>query len=257
MRSPLLLILVLFIFIVGCGSDDEVLVCEPTPSTLTTVDLIFKAQFGSEPLVFNTTTYDYEGMGMTISKFDFYISDVSLFKNIGGATEQTDILDIEFVDFTQNNNLVTLELTEVPLGSYDGIVFSIGVPSDLNGQQPGDFSVTHPLGIINVGHHWAAWDSYIFSKIEGRLDTTGNQDFTNFSYHPGTNELFSGPIEKNASIELIANNSNTINFEVDLENIFINGGSLDIQSFPDSHNPDEATGAIHVMDNFPSAISIN
>ncbi len=256
MKQFLLLIPVCFLLLMTSCGDDTAILPEPEVAD---VSLTFKTMFGDNELDFNTTVYDYEGMEMTISKFDFFISNVALYKNVEGALdpEQTELFEIDFLDFTQNNNSVTIESLNVPVGEYDGIVFSIGVPSDLNAQQPGDFSVTHPLGITNVGHHWAAWDSYIFSKVEGRLDTSGNQDYVNFSYHPGTDALFSNKIEKGISINLVAGQQKTINFEIDLENIFVSGGALDIEMYPDSHSPDESTGAEHVMDNFPSSISVN
>lgn len=254
MRIPFLVSLVAIFCIMGCGSDDDLIVC--TPPGATDLRLNFKANFGDGELDFNTTEYDYQGMVMTVSKFDFYISNISLFNNIDGVIEKTELFEIEFIDFTQNNNSVTIQAGSVPLGTYDGIVFSIGVPSDLNSQIPGDFSTTHPLGFTNLSHHWEDWNSYIFAKIEGRLDTSGNQDYQNFSYHTGGDEQFRADIEKDIALDLELGVIKTINFEVDLENIFLNGGALDIQAYPDSHNLGELTAATHVMDNFQSSISV-
>lgn len=235
----------------SCGDDTQVL---PEPE-VTDINLTFKAMFGDNELDFNTTTYDYEGMDMTVSKFDFFISNVALYKNVDGVIEQTELFEIDFIDFTQNNNSVAILTEEVPIGEYDGIIFSLGVPSDLNAQSVQDFSSTHPLGITNVSHYWADWNSYIFAKIEGRLDT--NPDFVNFAYHTGSDDFFRGNIEKGLSIDLEQGVEKTINFEIDLQKIFLHGGALDIPTYPNSHSLDEATAATHVMDNFTSAIKLD
>ena len=254
MKQLLYLIPLCLLFLVtSCGDDTSVL---PEPE-VTNVNLSFKAMFGNSDLDFNTTTYNYEGMDMTVSKFDFYISNVALFQNVDGIIEETELFEIDFVDFTQNNNQVTIETADVPVGAYDGILFSIGVPSDFNAQIPGDFSSTHPLGITNLSHYWEDWDSYIFTKIEGRLDASGNMDYQNFVYHTGGDGQFRGDLEKSLSIDLALGVTKTINFEIDLENIFLNGGALDILTYPNSHSLSELTAATHVMDNFQSSITVD
>ncbi len=237
----------------SCGDDTAVL---PEPE-VTDLNLTFRANFGDADLDFNTTSYDYEGMEMSISKFDFFISNVALYKNVDDNQEQTELFEIDFIDFTQNNNEVTILNQDLPVGEYDGIVFSIGVPSDLNSQIPGDFSSTHPLGFSNLSHYWADWNSYIFSKIEGRLMPAPGQDEVFFSYHTGSDDFFSGAIEKSLSLNLEVGVTKTINFEIDLQNIFLSGGALDIQTYPHSHSLSETTAATHVVNNYPNSITVN
>ena len=257
MKQLLLLIPICFLFLItSCGDDTTVL----PELEVGNVNLTFKAKFGAEEFDFNSTEYEYEGMEMNFSKFDFFISNVALYKNVdavGADPEKTELFEIDFIDLTQNNNAVSIEISDVPAGEYDGILFSIGVPSDLNAQEPGDFSVTHPLGLTNVSHYWADWNSYIFSKLEGRLDISGNEDYVFFSYHTGSDPLFTNTIEKSISVDLNGGASETINFEIDVQNIFLNSGALDIQTYPNSHSLSEITGAIHVMDNFGSSISVD
>jgi len=212
--------------------------------------------FGANELDFNTTVYDYQGMEMTFSKFDFYISNVALFRNVDGIREETELFEIEFVDLTQNSNSVSISTENIPVGEYDGVVFSIGVPSDLNSQIPADFSSTHPLGITGVSHYWEGWSSYIFMKTEGRLDTTGNDDNVSFSYHIGSDQFFNSSIEKNVSINLTSGSTQNVNFAFDLQNMLESGGALDIPTFPNSHSLSEITAATHVAGNIPSSITV-
>jgi len=240
------------ILFIGCDDDTGVLPQQDTGD----INLNFRAMFGADELDFNTTVYPYDGMEMTFSKFDFYISDVALFRNVDGIREETELFEIDFIDLTQNNNAVSIEAKDIPVGEYDGLVFSIGVPSDLNSQLPADFSSTHPLGFTADSHYWHGWSSYIFSKTEGRLDTSGNGDYVSFSYHIGSDAFFKGAIEKNLAINLEVGETQNINFEYDIQNLLENGGALDIVTFPNSHSLDEVTAATHVSNNIPSSITV-
>jgi len=252
MRNLLYLLPVCFlVLLTSCGDDTAVL---PEPES-TDMNITFRAMFGDQPLDFNSTMYDYEGMDMTISKFDFYISNVALYKNVDGVKQETELLEIDFIDLTQNNNEVTLQMDDIPVGEYDGLVFSIGVPSDLNSQIPGDFSSTHPLGLSNTSHYWEGWQSYIFSKLEGKLDT-GEPDPASFSYHTGSDDFYRS-IEKNFEINLKLGETESLEFDVDIQSLLLNGGALDIQAYPSTHNISETTAATHIVNNYLSSINLN
>ncbi|RME07922.1 MAG: hypothetical protein D6816_06130, partial [Bacteroidetes bacterium] len=82
----------------GCKDDDS------GPSA--TVNLNFLATYDGNPLVFQQT-YDYpDGHKLLIQKLDFYISNVALIDANGNKTE---LVDVDFLDFTENTSLAEAE----------------------------------------------------------------------------------------------------------------------------------------------------
>lgn len=252
MRKLLYLLPVCCLLIFTACDDDTSGLPEPD---VTDVTLNFKAMYGGQEVDFNTTAYDYNGSELTISKYDFYISQVSLFKNVESEKEKVELVEIDFINITDNNNSVTIQVDDILVGEYDGIAFSIGVPSDLNSQIPGDFSSTHPLGLTNLSHYWSGWGSYIFSKYEGKINP-GTDDEVSFSYHIGSDQFFTGPVYKNLGMTLELGQTENIDFEIDLQSMLMDIEPLDIPAFPNSHSLDNITAATHIHANISNSITV-
>ncbi len=241
---------VLFAFVAtqyACKDDDDIV----PASTTTEVALNFNAKYGADDLVLNST-YDYEGSGVKFSNLNFYISNVVLVK--ASDTDQTEILEIALIDFTtaDGNKVVA---RNVPTGTYSGLKINIGVPSDLNRLPPTDFATTHPLG--NDSQYWSAWDSYIFAKIEGAMDTLNAQIYDHgFLYHSGT-DAANKEISINRNLELTADATGVLEFDFDLKALFnMNGTPLNIKDNPIVHDPNNLTITLNLMNNFNNALSL-
>ncbi|MFQ5448031.1 MAG: MbnP family protein [Saprospiraceae bacterium] len=235
----------------------------------TTVNLHFKALYGGVPLVMNSQ-YQYPGDGGTqvmIQQFNFYISDIVLLDENGGETK---VLDVDFVDFTENTTAAEAETpatftrSKIPTGTYTGLRMGIGVPADKNKASANQLSPGNPLRDTYSSHFWTDWGSFIFLKSEGIYDydqdgvIENNGEDHPYGHHCGTNESHSS-VTFNQPIVLEENKAADLNFVVDLLKLYANDdGVLD---FGDSanlytHNPNDLTLAKKIMGNFHFALTL-
>ena len=118
------------------------------------------------------------------------VSDMTI-KN---APESVLLKDVELVDMSFDDadsalEGYTLTVDNLAARTYQGLSFGIGVPPALNSKRPADFASSHPLS--KTGYYWEPWSSFIFMKIEGRIDTIAPLDFeTAFAYHTGSDPLY-------------------------------------------------------------------
>ena len=239
------------------------------------ISLNFNANYDGELLLLEKE-YAYEGdMPIKFSQFNFYIANIVLLKQNGSEFEETELLEIDFVDFPYNINQETeaekgqtIQIGNIPVGEYDGIRIGFGVPTDLNRTKTNDYGSESPLSMAS--HYWDGWSSYIFSKIEGKADMNFNGEFeTNegegLTYHMGTDEVYTTrtlfgnfTLSENGTLELKLN--------VDLKKLFVmpnpdfdanNDGYLDIEEFESVHAEDRLVIAKQMMNNYSDAISLD
>lgn len=235
--------------------------CEPDKASVGKVDLVLKGKYNGNTLVLNTfqnpITYP-NGMPFYLQTLKFFITDIKLTKAGGEVVALPDVLLVDFARKHQNattavgGEVATLE--NLPLGSYSGISFGIGVEPVNNFKTPSQFSGSHPL--TDEDMYWSAWDSYIFAKVEGRVDTNSNGDFlenVGFLFHTGTNQLFR---TKTFTKDFVVTESGqfSINFILDARRIF-EGSGADILPVSSFHSPSDAT-LVKVADNLAAAISL-
>ncbi len=257
MKKLLFILLFAPVFFTACD-DDEVL--GPT----TTVNLNFKAVYDGKPLVSISDKYLYpDDKQVKFQAFNFYISDVVLIE--GETGDEAELVDIEFVDFSDNTTPVEAETPvsftkqRVPAGKYAGVRIGFGVPTDLNTATANQFGSGHPLRKTYNTHFWTDWESFIFMKIEGVYDKDGNGFDGNdpgFGHHPGTNEVYR-EVTLSRNIELKEGQPFNLNLVVDVRKLYeVNGDYLDLSNPANlyTHNPNDLTIAKYLMDNFSQAI---
>ena len=233
-------LIVLLVF--ACKEDDK-------EGTLT---LHFKAVYDGQPLQ-TFVTYPFDSpQQIQFTHLSMYVSDITLY----AGNSERNLRDIALVDLSFNSlqaadSGFTLVLENVPASSYDGILFGIGVPVDENAKKPADFPSSSPLSL--TGYYWLGWDSYIFMKTEGRLDTLGNSDFsTGYALHSGSDQLFrtmDGPVP--IVIEDGKNTDLTILFNY---NELLDG--VDIKSNPQNHTPQDTALIAKIVNNLPASIHL-
>lgn len=257
MRNACLLIALSIMLMSGSCKPDPA----ENPDPTTNVELNFKITYDGEPLVMGTE-YQYDGMGILFSRFNFYISEAVLMKGIDPNSDRTELIDIEYMNATDHNisienatDGVEFKLSEIPVGDYVGLKFGIGVPADMNRKSPQNFSDTHVLGINS--DYWADWSSYIFSQVDGRLDTDNDQSYTlGFAYHSGTDDLYKErTFLRNITLE--ENVDQQMTFTIDIKKLFFDDDgnkSIDIIADPGTHNSTQLEIAETITDNLLDAI---
>lgn len=234
------------------GTPDPVL---PPASNLT---ITFKPLYDGQPLE-KYKNYGYAGYPVLFTRFNTYLSDITLLK----GNEEVRISDIEWVDFTPDlapDNFaveVPVVFKNVPDGDYTGIRIGYGVRADLNAKRPNNFASTHPLSREN--EYWLGWNSYIFTKVEGKADFDNSGAFgTSLVYHCGSDAVYR-TFTFNTPISVQQGATATVSF--DLKKFFTINGSLFDLTVPDNQLTSNDVGNVIVatvlMDNFGNATTVN
>ncbi|MDX1476420.1 MAG: MbnP family protein [Saprospiraceae bacterium] len=242
------MIAVLLLVVLSACKDDE--------GSLT---VAFTATYGTEPLVmFDIHDYAFD-QRVQFTRLEFFISNLGLIRRDGTVYKLSDLelIDLTFTDRGAAETGVELTYRGVPAGTYESVQFALGVDPVLNATVPADYSSDHPLS--ETGRYWHAWNSYIFSKSEGNLDTlndgTDNPDL-GFAYHTGTDDFYL-PIATGFPISIPDGAGEKITFRLNYEALFgVSVGDLiDIQAKPQNHNPLDTLEINKILDNYLGALS--
>lgn len=153
---------------------------DPTSSVPPTVMVEFDNVAGSADLALNTDYTNSSGETFQITKFRYYISNVSLTKSDGSvfkvAQDDSYFLIKEDVAASQK-----VELKNVPEADYKSITFTVGVDSLRNCASID--KRTGALDLVNA-MYWDWNSGYIFTMLEGNspISTATNGVF---QYHIG------------------------------------------------------------------------
>ena len=232
---------------IGCGNDDDM-------HGTGELDVNFKAMFDEQPLVMNEVV-DLDGSPFRINVSEFYVSDIKL-SNLKTAVN---LADVGYVSFTgqTSGGTSTLVFDEVPEGQYTELSFYIGIPANLNATAPEDYLSNNPLS--NSATYWNGWLSYIFSKLEGKLDTNGDgeTDLT-YVYHSGKDELYTRiVVPLTNQMDIYPNVQNDLNILIDHQELFVkDNGFIDIEAKPTAHNPEDLEYPAIILGNFQNAITV-
>jgi uncharacterized repeat protein (TIGR04052 family) len=165
----------------GCGKDsDASQQAHVDPVQAVTVTVGFQGRVGVEPFSCTTT---YPGIGtppqvLTPKDFRFYVHDVRLVTGGGaevpvavaedGVWQHAGVTLLDFEDGTGtcsngNSGTNTKVIGTVPVGSYSGLRFKVGVPSQLNHLNV----ATQPSPLNFTALYWSWTSGYRFMRIEG------------------------------------------------------------------------------------------
>jgi len=231
--STLLLLSLVALFSFASCSDD---------GKSSALDVNFTLSYDDEPLVaFEEKNHplDYT---VFFTKYSLYISDITLTSSESSVRLAdvlfTDLLE-DAVDINAASAGKSLQIDDVPQGTYTGISFKLGVPADVNGTSPADYDPLTPLG--NASEYWAGWESYVFHKIEGQIDEDGDGETdTSVALHMGSDDAL-----RTINIQL------PIDISEDQETIQINFDLLDILSINNSFFDFRETKQIHSLEVLP------
>lgn len=256
MKNSIFLFGAIFFLLLACTNDNT----SDQTELEGDVNLTFNAKFKGQNLLMYDQTYDYKaGMDLRFQLFQFYISHVSLIREMAdtvtGGVELVDIALVSFRDIQTTqaaNEGITIPISNIPAGNYKGIRVGIGVADDFNVTQPGDHAAGHPLS----DNYWTAAKGYIFTKIEGNADLNDDNDFEQpLTFHIGASELYRDKLFI-TDLNVPANGSLDFNFTLDVNDIFVQGQDfLDFRTVNKDHTTDmEVAGFI--ARNLANAISL-
>ncbi len=230
MKKVLFLLSVLFVLF-SCGDKED---------KLGSIELNFKLTYQGEPLVMTPNEVNFHGLPFKVSRVSFFLSDMQL---VDGLTS-TDILEVAYInptdahiDLASAQQGLDYKIDSVPVGNYSGLAFNIGLDAAKNGKLPSNYPTGHLLS--EETEYWADWKSYIFIKIEGLMDFDGDGVFSDgITMHLGSDDaMVSASFDKN--IEVIEGGATTLNFELDLFDVFDQGGEVyDFRAVPRTHTLD-------------------
>ena len=201
--------------------------------------LNFKLLYEGEPLVmFEPLTYT-TGERISFTRVSTYLSDITL--------DNTLVKDVDFIRIDEGHLDASdaaigfsYILPGVPAGTYEKLSFRYGIRPEDNARRPADYPSGHPLAAS--GEYWVSWNSYIFVKFEGRIDTDGDgQEDQGFALHLGSDEA-ARIIESTANYTVTNGAMAPVEISIDLTNIL--GGNNSPYDLIEN-------GQIHSLDQLP------
>jgi hypothetical protein len=247
---PILLAITLVSMASKCKDTPEPACCV-TPPKPGTLDMNFKAMYANKPLVINQVN-DYNGKKIIFERLQFFIAyDPSNIEGVVGDNPPKATL-VKLTGLTDTASANAGVSVDIPMSSRtsSSINFGIGIPKTLNAILPKDF--TFPDGMADSGNFWDGWQSYIFAKLEGKIDKDGDGVFeTGITLHTGGNEVFTQL--KFAKTFTIKDATTTkINFELNINELVKN---IDLATVNSTHQIGSTAVMKVMMGNFPTALT--
>jgi hypothetical protein len=214
--------------------------------------LHFKAFYDGQPLPMFLTKPFTGLQQLQFTHLSMMVSDLTLLDQTNKVNlKDVELVDLSFDDLTSADVGYTINFSNLPAKNYSGLSFGIGVPQDMNAKKPVDFPSSNPLS--NSSYYWVAWDSFIFMKTEGRIDTIGNGSFdTGFAFHTGTDNLYR-VFETNIPIAIEDGKNKVIEIQLDYKKVL---EGIDIKSKPQNHNPKDSIQIKMLVQNLGNALTL-
>ena len=217
-----------------------------------TVSFHLHTLVGSTAAAYGVQLQTAAGRKFDIADFRYYLSHIVLINSDGTERPMTD--KVLLVNPAQHD----YELGVVPIGSYKGFKFMVGLDSLTNHADPTTFPATDPLAIQSPANHWDWNSGYIFMKVEGMVDTTfaanGALSFPYF-YHVGMDD-FKRTIDFSTSAFTVESNddsANEITMQFDLLQMLSN---VDMRTENVTHTMNNMPLATKIANNWQSAFRL-
>lgn len=234
----------------SCKKDPVTPTPTPTPKE-GKVLLEFSNKVGTENLKMDGTVYkNQNGDDFTVTKFNYYISNIKLNNNDGNSA----FTESESYHLLEQSNTTSLNfsLAKVPAGTYKSITFTIGVDSlrNVSGAQTGALDPSN-------GMFWSWSSGYIMLKMEGtspQSPQAGNILRIHVGGFSGANNTVKTVTINLPNTITVNGDENHIHLSADLAKLF---GPSNITSFASTsviHMP--GTDAKKIADNYASMFNV-
>lgn len=203
LKSRYFFVLFTLLVFISCKKDENTEAKEkepaasvptPIPTGTSSLSIDFISMAGSTSLVIGAPCTNNFGELYTISRFDYYISNIELIgENVGNYKENESYHLIRSSD--QPASRITMNT--VPAGRYKAIRFMLGVDSarNMSGSQTGDLDPSY-------GMFWTWSTGYIMLKLEGTAPASALSGNV-IEYHLGG---YKGPNKVQRTIQLSLQN---------------------------------------------------
>ncbi len=248
------LLLVNFLSFSSCQKDESVEATAPEKTT-GTVEIHFVPTMNGEAFQMNQTFIGPNGLRMKYETFKFYVSDFQLHS----ATSVLGSSEISLIDFSLNDKSISIEANP---GTISEISYGLGVKKSLNGTgdpnfNPAAYANNHPLSVYN-GMYWTWASGYVFSKLEGRIDTstTQSQDPNySFFYHSGKDTLYASHGISGFNETVVKGQKTLIYLKVEVNDVFkTQSDTINMVQQYFTHTTDHYELAQEVISNLGDAI---
>lgn len=261
MKNPIkisVLFLFMFVVITSCKKDTKSATTTSTSTTTTpttpagstgTLKIRFNNVVNTDSLVFNKKYVNPNGDTFSVTKFNYYISNVVLTKDDNSQVT----LNVYQIVKQSDDTSRTVKLSGVPTGSYKSLKFMLGVDSSKNCSGPH----TGGLDFVYAQDMFWSWNQgYIFLKLEG---TSPVSTISIIEYHIGG---YMGAYKAQRSFDLSfnsatanvsGNTSPTVNLVVNVNELFKNPNMISFATDPSIVSPGPKTKII--ADNYADMIS--
>ncbi|MEL6671776.1 MAG: MbnP family protein [Bacteroidota bacterium] len=217
--------------------------CKPDPpiDEEGLVNLEIQPTLNGADFALNTDFQNPADRRTQIERLFLYVSDVYLVPDSGEEilltdpeTESPALLFKFGATLTDAGHEATSRTFTVPAGEYRGLKLSLGVPENLNNQDPAIYSNAHALSITN-GTHWSWNNGYIFLMLDGSIDSSPTKDGASLdlglTYHCGTNALRKDLVylDLEDAFQVQTEGSTTLSFGLEVNKLFTApGDSIDM-----------------------------
>lgn len=181
--------------------------CKPKENSKSSLVIDLKHIFGSKNLLIGSTYTNASSEELTISRLDYFISNIKLQKADGSEYIVPQNNSYFLVKLSEKNTQ-QLSIQDVPLGEYTGISFMIGVDSLRNTLEPSQRTGALDVGGVAEGMYWSWNTGYIFLKLEGTSPVVPATQNNQFKFHIGFYGGYNTPTLNNLR-------TSTINFGTD------------------------------------------
>jgi hypothetical protein len=250
---------ILFVFLgltllSSCKKDEQINEPDPEPTT-GTVEIRFNPRVNGSTFQMNQEFTGPNNLKMRYETFKFYLSQIQL----SNGTSILGSKDVALIDFSLNDNSFTFEANE---GVINQIHFGVGLTKDLNGTNnpnftPSIYPIDHPLSIYK-GMYWTWASGYIFSMLDGRIDTSAAQNQNpnySFFYHSGLDTLYSSYSIAGFNAAVVKGQKTIIDLKIELNDVFRNDSdTINMREDYFTHTTDNLDLARKVITNLGNAI---
>lgn len=234
----------------SCTKETPTPTPDPVVPEKSTVQLKFEHVWGPSMGAFainQALVHPLTSNEITFTLLNYYVSNIKLQKADGSSYVQPESYHLVRLS---SGSMADLVLSDIPVGDYTGITFTIGVDSarNVSGVQEGALSPSN-------GMFWSWNTGYIFIKAEGRSPQASSGNFT---YHIGgfsgeNNAIRTVTLPFNGELRVRKNAEPSIHFNVNAARFW--HGGIQLADLSTIHMP--GANAALIATNFQGAFSVD